>query len=96
MLGKLKKHDKGYSLVVDNIEIAIYDSERQERPLYSLFKINCDEIFSNDILNILTELDVRVLMGGYRLNSDGEKIGFPDFTLPKTDDNNCLILKKIQ
>ena len=45
MLGKLKKHSKGYSLYVKDVEIAIYDTERTERPLYSLSKENCDDIF---------------------------------------------------
>lgn len=45
MLGKLKKHDKCYSLFVKDVEMAIYDIERTERPLYSLSKENCDEIF---------------------------------------------------
>lgn len=44
MLGNLKKHKKGYSLIVDNVEIAIYDIERTERPLYSLSKSNCEKI----------------------------------------------------
>jgi hypothetical protein len=45
MLGKLKKHDKCYSLFVKDVEMAMYDIERTERPLYSLSKENCDYIF---------------------------------------------------
>jgi hypothetical protein len=45
VIGKLLKHDKGYSLIVNNVEMAIYNGQRQERPLYSLLKKNCDEIF---------------------------------------------------
>ena len=50
VIGKLLKHDKGYSLIVNDVEIAIYNVQRQERPLYSLSKENCDEIFG--IINV--------------------------------------------
>jgi hypothetical protein len=55
MLGKLLKHDKGYSLIVDNVEIAIYSNQRQERPLYSLSKKNCEVIFNGYDLDELVE-----------------------------------------
>ena len=45
VIGKLLKQDKGYSLIINNVEVAIYNGQRQERPLYSLLKKNCDEIF---------------------------------------------------
>ena len=41
-----------------------------------------------------TEWDVEIVMGGYRLNDDGEKIGFPSYELPKLDADGCLILKR--
>ncbi len=41
------------------------------------------------------EIEVEIVMGQMRLNSDGVKIGFPDMSLPKLDSENCLILQKI-
>lgn len=43
MFGKLKEN-KGYYLIVEDVEIAIFDNERTERPLYSLSENNCETI----------------------------------------------------
>lgn len=73
------------------------DKKFSEKDIKKVIFLCCNYVDSTEetIFESLkqNEWDVEIVMGGYRLNDDGEKIGFPSYELPKLDANGCLILK---
>ena len=54
-------------------------------------------LYSSEIISSLhkTQWQVQIEMGEYRLNDDGEPIGFPDMSKPKITNNNSITITKI-